>query len=133
MDSPETQALAGHSMSHHFLDKAVREKILGLVLSICDSSLFTQIASSFPGADLLNKLTHLYMAVHIAQPDSWLHFPTMALDDVSLLLVIMMVSASAVICSTSSIRKLGCALQEAVRNGLARRVSFVEIESMVLT
>jgi hypothetical protein len=124
VDSPETRAVAGHSMFHQCLENATRDKILGFVLSTCDSSLFTTIASSFPNADLLNKLMHLYMAVQVTQKDSWLHLPTIELEDDSLLLTIMIVSAGAVICSVPSIRRLGYALQEAVRTGLAGKVSF---------
>lgn len=122
MDSPETRAIEGHSAFHQCLDSAFRDKILGLVLSTCDSSLFTVIASSFPTAESLNKLMHLYMAVHVTQTDSFLHFPTLELDDRSILLILMIVASGAVICSVPSIRKLGYALQEANRTALAERV-----------
>ncbi|KAJ9604709.1 hypothetical protein H2200_010823 [Cladophialophora chaetospira] len=121
MDSPETRALTGHFIHHHSLECTMRDKILGLVLSTCDSSLYMAIASSFPSADLLNKLMHLFMATHVEQTDSWIHLPTIELNDEALLLVIMMVSAGAVICSVPSIRKLGYALQETVRIGLATK------------
>lgn len=124
MDSPETRAIEGHSIFHHCLDSAFRDKILGLVLSTCDSSLFTVIASSFPNADSLNKLMHLYMAVHVTQTDSFLHFPTIELEDRSILLILMIIASGAVICSVPSIRKLGYALQEANRTALAERVRF---------
>ena len=122
MDSPETRAVAGHSTFHQRLETTMRDKILGFVLSTCDPSLFTSIASSFPSADLLNKLLHLYMTVHAAQKDTWLHLPTFELDDDTMLLTIMLVSAGAVICSVPSIRRLGFALQETVRTGNARKV-----------
>ncbi len=125
MDSPETRAVASHFMHRHPLENAMRDKILGLVLSTCDSSLYMAVASSFPSTDLLGKLLHLYMAMHVEQSDSWLHLPTIELNDESLLLVIMMISAGAVVCSVPSIRKLGYALQEAVRNGLATKVRHV--------
>lgn len=131
MDSPETRAVSGHSLYHHCLDAAMRDKILGLVLSTCDSSLFTSIASSFPPADLLNKLMHLYMALHLAQPDPWLHLPTMELGDGSLLLVMAMVSAGAVVCSVPSIRKLGYALQETARLCLAIKVSCIYAQHLI--
>ncbi len=120
-------------MHHHSLESAMRDKILGFVLSTCDSSLYMAIASSFPSADLLNKLMHLYMAMHMEQSDSWLHLPTIELNDDSVLLVAMMVSAGAVICSVPSIRNLGYALQEAVRNGLASKVGLIVADKVCLT
>ncbi|EXJ86105.1 hypothetical protein A1O1_06474 [Capronia coronata CBS 617.96] len=121
MDSPETRALAGRPVFHHRLDNTLRDKILASVLGTCDPSLYTAIASSFPSAEMLNKLLHFYMSTHLALTDPWLHLPTIELDNQSLELVIMMISAGAVVCSVTSIRRLGFALQEAVRVALAKK------------
>ncbi len=121
MESPETQAVADDRLSNHFLDNTGRDKILVCVITTCDSSLYTAIASSFPSAQLLNKLLHFYMTIHLNQVDAWLHLPTLDLGE-SFELAAVMVAAGAVLCSVSSIRKLGFALQEACRNFLAEKV-----------
>lgn len=124
METPETRAMADCSISHH-VDNKLRDKILASVLSACDPSVYTTIVSSFPSADMLDKLLHFYIAIHLGQPDSWLHFPTMDFGDESLELVIMMISAGAVMSSVSSVRRLGFALQETSRIAIAKKVSII--------
>ena len=122
MESPEARAVAESSLSHQRLDSTLRDKILALVLSTCETIMYRDVASSFPSADLLNNLMHYYLTVHFGQNDSWLHLPTFEASEQWLELIIMVVAAGAAICSVPAIRRLGFALQEAVRTAVARKV-----------
>jgi hypothetical protein len=123
VDSPETRTADSNSIYNHCVDNQLRDQILAYVLNSSDASFSAVIASSFPSTELLNKLLHFYMTVHLAQTDAWLHLPTLILDDQSIDLTTMMISAGAVICSVPSLRRLGYALQETVRTGTSRKVS----------
>lgn len=122
VSSPETRAVYNNAILHHHIDNSLRDKILAAVLSTCDESLYPAVCSCFPSADILNKLMHIYMNINSAQVTSWLHLPTMRIGDESLELLIMIISAGAVVCSEPSIRRLGLALQEAARMAIAKKV-----------
>lgn len=131
IDSPETRLAESHLLSDQRIDQTMRDKMLALILSTCDKSVYPEVVSAFPSADLLNRLMHHYLNTHFLQMDSWLHVPTFVIEDQELELVISTIAAGAVINSISAIRKLGFAIQEAVKDAIARKVCHVMLRGSV--
>ena len=121
MNSPETRSLAGTILPGQHIDQTVRDRILALILSTCDKSMYSDVVSSFPSCDLLNALIHHYLNTQYSQIDSWLHIPTFSIDDQELELLISIIAAGAVISTSSAVRKLGFALHESARQALAEK------------
>lgn len=123
MASPETQFASNMNVVNQRLGPEPRDKIAAMVLGTCDRSSFARVMSSFPSAELLDNLMHCYLASHLSRSDSWIHLPTFAINEQKPELIASMVAAGALLSTSLTIRKLGFALQEAVRLALPKVVS----------
>ncbi len=100
-----------------------RDRILGMVLETCPQAAASRIIASFPSAEFLNNCVQYYFCRrHEEQIDSYIHLPTLKPNDQRAELLAMLAGAGAVCTASSVIRKLGYALQEAVRHAVQRRV-----------
>lgn len=101
-----------------------RDRILGMVLEACPQSAASRIIASFPSAEFLNNCIQYYFSHrHEEQIDSYIHLPTLKPNEQRAELLAMLASAGAVCTGSTVVRKLGYALQEAVRHAISRRVS----------
>lgn len=108
---------------HEPLSLNARDRILGMVLETCPQSAASRIIASFPSAEFLNNCIQYYFCRHHEeQIDSYIHLPTLKPSEQIAELLAMLAGAGAVCTSSSVIRKLGYALQEAVRHAVSKRV-----------
>jgi hypothetical protein len=121
MDSPETTTVANTLLPNQRINQTLRDKLLALILSTCDQAMYSEVVAAFPSAELLNGLMHYSLNTHFAQTDSWIHVPSLDIEE-NLELLLTIISAGAVISSVSAIRKLGFALHESARYALPMRV-----------
>lgn len=120
MSSPSTQFVYTMHGNTDCIDTAIRDKIVAMILSTTSRSSFSKVMSSFPSVELLNNLVHSFFASHIAQSDTWIHIPTLKLGRQRAVLLGSIISAGAVLSTSLTIRKLGFAIHEAVRQALPK-------------
>jgi hypothetical protein len=120
MSSPGTQFAQAMCFNTDSLDSVARDKIVAMVLSTTSRSSFAKVMSSFPSVDLLNNLVHFFLASHVAQSDTWIHVPTLRIGRSRAELLGSIISAGAVLSTSPTIRKLGFAIHEAVRQALPK-------------
>jgi hypothetical protein len=98
------------------LHPAGRDKILAMVLSTCrNSNMMSRVASSFPSAEVMNSWIHIFVAAHVSQVCSFIHYPTFSLNGQWPEWLATAASAGAVLAPIPTLRRFGFALQEAVR------------------
>lgn len=110
-----------------------RDRILGMVLETCPQSTSSCIIASFPSAEfLINCIQYYFGRRHEEQIDSYIHLPTLRPDDQRAELLGMLAGAGAVCTASSVVRKLGYALQEAVRHAIGRRVRMLSAGTFIV-
>ena len=95
---------------------AGRDKILAIVLSTCrNDNMMSRVASSFPSADVMNSWIHIFLASHMCQVSSFIHYPTFSLNNQWPEWLAIAAAAGAVLAPIPTLRRFGFALQETVR------------------
>ncbi|KAH9999580.1 hypothetical protein F4779DRAFT_605364 [Xylariaceae sp. FL0662B] len=98
------------------LDQSSRDKILSIVLSTCQSdTMKMRVASSFPSADVMDTLTHVFLAATLCSVSGWIHFATFDLNSQWPEWLAVAAASGAVSTPVPTLRKFGFAVQEAVR------------------
>lgn len=107
----------------HRIEQTSRDKILAMVLGTCERANMSQVVASFPSADFLDSLMHSFFRSHLAKEDSWVHVSTFRPQTNRAEMNAIVVAAGAVLSSIPTVRKLGFAIQEAVRMSVPAIVS----------
>ncbi|GAB7355625.1 hypothetical protein MBLNU459_g6348t1 [Dothideomycetes sp. NU459] len=102
------------------LAQPARDKIMGMLFATCEQSSIAAIISHFPSAELLDNLMQHFLRAHMTHPSSWIHIPTFRPSTTRPELLTMIVACGAAIHSVPAVRKLGFALDEAVRLALPK-------------
>ncbi|KAI1082804.1 hypothetical protein F5B20DRAFT_530424 [Whalleya microplaca] len=98
------------------LDQSSRDKILFIVLSTCRSDMMKmRVASSFPSADVMDTMAHLFLAAHQCSVSGWIHFASFSLNTQWPEWLAVAAANGAVSTPVPTLRKFGFAVQEAVR------------------
>lgn len=98
------------------LHAACRDKILATVLGTCrDRSTADRVTSSFPSTDAMDSWINIFLAAHLCQVSSWIHYGSFSLNSQCPEWLAMAAAAGAVLTPVPSFRRFGFALQEAVR------------------
>lgn len=98
------------------LDFAARDGVLALVLGACQpDAMSSRISGSFPSADLLDTMLHVFLNSHTNQVSEYIHFPTFKLNEQEPEWIAGAAAAGAVLTPIPTLRKFGYALQEAIR------------------
>jgi hypothetical protein len=105
------------------LEQTSRDKILAMLLSGCKPSNISRVVASFPSAELLDSLMHSFFRSEVHRTDSWIHLPTFSVQSQRPELNGIVVAAGAVRSDVPALRKLGFAIQEAVRLAIPKVVS----------
>jgi hypothetical protein len=104
------------------LDFAARDGVLALVLGACQpDAMSSRISGSFPSADLLDTMLHVFLNSHTNQVSDYIHFPTFKLNEQEPEWIAGAAAAGAVLTPIPTLRKFGYALQESVRIVIPRR------------
>lgn len=106
----------------HRLEQNSRDRILAMLLSTCEPANAERVVTSFPSAELLDSLMHLFFRSELSRTDSWIHLPTFRPQAQRPELNGIVVAAGATLSTVSTVRKLGFAIQEAVRLSIPRIV-----------
>ncbi|KAF9769667.1 hypothetical protein IL306_012898 [Fusarium sp. DS 682] len=104
------------------LDFAARDGVLALVLGACQpDTMSSRISGSFPSADLLDTMLHVFLNSHTNQVSDYIHFPTFKLNEQEPEWIAGAAAAGAVLTPIPTLRKFGYALQESVRIVMPRK------------
>ncbi|CAF3466118.1 hypothetical protein SNK03_008191 [Fusarium graminearum] len=104
------------------LDFAARDGVLALVLGACQpDAMSSRISGSFPSADLLDTMLHVFLNSHTNQVSEYIHFPTFKLNEQEPEWIAGAAAAGAVLTPIPTLRKFGYALQEAIRIVMPKR------------
>ena len=71
----------------------------------------------------MSHLLHNFLSIHTSQAESWIHTPTLRVNEEPLDFLAAIIAAGAVNSSAPELQRLGFALQEAVRQSIASSVS----------
>ena len=102
------------------LDAQTRDKLLAILLSQVQSHILPAI-SAFPSVMLLDRLIQFYLAGPIPTVSCWVHTASFRPKKARPELLLAMAAAGAVLTPDRSLRKLGFAIQEVVRNHIPTR------------
>lgn len=114
-ETPESRIKIDRRSTTERLSQTSRDKILALVLSTCKPPNVTRTVAAFPSLELLDILLQYYLTSPDSNAQSWLHVATLRPDVVRPELLTALIAAGAVLTPDASLRKLGYALQEALR------------------
>ncbi|KAF5661538.1 putative transcription factor Pig1p [Fusarium heterosporum] len=104
------------------LDFTARDGVLALVLSTYQpDTMPSRISGSFPSADLLDTMVHIFLNSFSNQVSNFIHFPTFKLNKQEPEFIANTAAAGAVLTPIPTLRKFGYALQEAIRIVIPRR------------
>ncbi|TKA80575.1 hypothetical protein B0A49_00627 [Cryomyces minteri] len=115
LESPESCIVVNRRTGVGKLDHPSRDKILGVVLSIYKPSM-SRTFSAFPSVELLDNLLQYFLSSPFSNANTWLHVPSFCPMSKRPELLTAIAAAGAVLAPDPSLRKLGFALQEVVRN-----------------
>jgi hypothetical protein len=94
------------------LTPKIRERILRLLIRSCDQDSLIDLISSFPVAEVLDRLLKSYMTRQVATTDVWIHVPTFSVGEVRLELLMACIAAAACLSPSRPVQKFGLAMQE---------------------
>jgi len=115
---------AGGAQMHEYFGRVVnerlhpagRDKILAIVLGTCrNDSILSRVAASFPSTEVMDSWTHIFLASHLCQVSTFIHYPSFSLNSQWPEWLAIAASAGAVLAPVPTLRRFGFALQEAVR------------------
>lgn len=118
------------------LTLATRDRILAMVLSTCETETFRHVVSCFPSAKFLTNLLNTFVTHHLRQDVTWIHVPTLRINEERPESLGAMICFGASVSRVPEVRKLGFALQEAVRMALSVKVKHCQpllLECFLLT
>lgn len=134
-DSPESRIRLDRRTTTEKLDQSCRDKIIAIVLSTCKPAMMFRSVSAFPSVELLDIVLQFFLTSPLSDADSWLHIPTFCSTTKNRTEVLLVaIAAGAVLTPDNSLRKLGFALQEAIRAYLGSKVrSHISTNDNVMT
>ena len=97
------------------INNTIRGQVLAMVLRTCEPAMYPHVVSNFPGTDLLTRLIHNFINFHARTDLPWIHLATVELSKESPEFLGGMVAYGAAVSTEPELRKLGFAIQEAVR------------------
>jgi hypothetical protein len=98
------------------LQPSCRDKTLAIVLSTCrESRMASRVASSFPSTDMMDSWINIFLAAHLCQVSSWIHYGSFSLNSQWPEWLATAAAAGAVLTPVPAFRRFGFALQEAIR------------------
>lgn len=105
-----------------------RDKIMAMLFDVCGSKTLSRIVSQFPSIEVLEHLMQDFLLPHASETDTFIHIPAFHPNSMKAELLAMTIAHGAVGSPVPVIRKLGFALQEAVRLAIPKAVSQILCE-----
>ncbi|ETN42314.1 uncharacterized protein HMPREF1541_01468 [Cyphellophora europaea CBS 101466] len=100
---------------------ASRDRLLSMILGTCDPATQRHVLARFPSGKLISSILNWFLARRFDETGWWLHVPSMHVNQEHETFLAGLLSAAAVESHHPDIRKLGFAVQEAARIGVANR------------
>lgn len=97
------------------LTDTTRDTIFSMILGNCNFYTPHWCFQNFPGSRLLDKLIHSFLYHHSRQASTWIHVPTISINDEPPEFLLAMIIAGAALSPFESIRNIGAALYEPLR------------------
>jgi hypothetical protein len=104
------------------LSTTSRDKILAMILSTCKPTNIPRVVACFPSIGLLDSLFQFSLTSPGSHAKHWIHAPTLLAVQTRPELLAAIVAAGAVLAPDASIRKVGYAIQEAIRTAVQVQV-----------
>lgn len=104
------------------LSQTSRDKILAMILSTCKPNSIPRAVACFPSIGLLDSLFQFSLTSPGSHAKHWIHAPTLLAGQTRPEVLAAIVAAGAVLTPDSSIRKVGYAIQEAIRTAVQVQV-----------
>jgi hypothetical protein len=114
-----TSANLPESPSSWQLSLEARDRLLALILRLCERDVQRHIVARFPNTELLSAMVENFLAYHGRQVLAWMHLPTLDLEEIREELLLSIVAWGAAHSRHPDIRKLGFAMQETARFAIA--------------
>lgn len=97
------------------LSRERRDAAFALIVRICQWKDLNRIMQCFPSTELLDSLIHDFFIHQRSEIDSWIHEPTMDLNQESPEMILALAAAGAVLSNVEAIQRLGYAMLEVAR------------------
>ncbi|SMR57010.1 unnamed protein product [Zymoseptoria tritici ST99CH_3D1] len=104
------------------LSQTSRDKILAMILSTCKPNSIPRAVACFPSIGLLDSLFQFSLTSPGSHAKHWIHAPTLLAGQTRPEVLAAITAAGAVLTPDASIRKVGYAIQEAIRTAVAVQV-----------
>lgn len=104
------------------LSQTSRDKVLAMILSTCKPNSIPRAVACFPSISLLDSLFQFSLTSPGSHAKHWIHAPTLLAGQTRPEVLAAIIAAGAVLTPDSSIRKVGYAIQEAIRTAVQVQV-----------
>ena len=100
------------------LSMTSRDKILAMILSTCKPNSIPRAVACFPSLGLLDSLFQFSLTSPGSHAKHWIHAPTLLAGQTRPEVLAAIIAAGAVLTPDAAIRKVGYAIQEAIRTAV---------------
>ncbi|WPH03907.1 Hypothetical protein R9X50_00679000 [Acrodontium crateriforme] len=104
------------------LSQTSRDQILAMILSTCKPNSVPRAVSCFPSISLLDSLFQFSLTSPGSHAKHWIHAPSLLAGQTRPEVLAAIIAAGAVLTPDASIRKVGYAIQEAIRTAVQGQV-----------
>ncbi|KXS94312.1 hypothetical protein AC578_10819 [Pseudocercospora eumusae] len=104
------------------LSQISRDRILAMILSTCKPNSIPRAVACFPSLSLLDSLFQFSLTSPGSHAKHWIHAPTLLAGVARPEVLAAIVAAGAVLTPDASIRKVGYAIQEAIRSAVSVQI-----------
>jgi len=104
------------------LSQTSRDKVLAMILSTCKPNSIPRAVACFPSISLLDSLFQFSLTSPGSHAKHWIHAPTLLAGQTRPEVLAAIIAAGAVLTPDASIRKVGYAIQEAIRTAVQVQV-----------
>ncbi|KAK3112685.1 hypothetical protein LTR53_010766 [Teratosphaeriaceae sp. CCFEE 6253] len=104
------------------LSQTSRDKVLAMILSTCKPNSIPRAVACFPSISLLDSLFQFSLTSPGSHAKHWIHAPTLLAGQTRPEMLAAIIAAGAVLTPDASIRKVGYAIQEAIRTAVQVQV-----------
>lgn len=114
-DNPQSYGVLEPQNLRNPLSTESRDAAFALVVKICQWKNLNRIMKCFPSTKLLDSLIHNFFIQHRLEIATWIHEPTMNLNQEGPEMILTLAAAGAVLAKVEAIQRLGYAMLEVAR------------------
>ena len=122
LPSPTTLEFVNKRVTCEPIAQTARDKVLAMILSTCKPNSNTESSRVFPSVSLLDSLFQFSLTSPGSHAKHWIHAPTLLAGQTRPEVLAAIIAAGAVLTPDVAIRKVGYAIQEAIRTAVQVQV-----------